>query len=296
MTKALAPARITFSLLLLVPLLTSCGIFGSTNNEIDELARIRVNGELRTYQLHVPASYDEAQPMPLVIAFHGSNDSGQNFQRGSEFDKEADRLGFITAYPDSKVGNWAEGCDCNNADRLKVDDIGLTQAIIDTLSARFTVDRNRVYAIGFSQGGLYVQRLACEMSDQFAAIAGVAATFSKPLSEKCDPTSPISMLIMHGTEDTVLPWAGSNNGALSLLSADAAILEWVGHNECDTRSSSSTDHIKPGLSLKHRVYDQCKDNKEVHLYAVEGGGHAWPTGDIDAKQIIADFFAKQSKR
>jgi polyhydroxybutyrate depolymerase len=192
------------------------------------------------------------------------------------------------------VNNWAEGCNCNNADRLEIDDIGFTRALIDTVSTHYSIDPARIYVLGFSQGGLYVQRVACEMADQIAAVATVAATMSVPLSQSCAPADPVSMLVMHGTADTVLPYNGTSQGALSLLSAPATLNLWRGHNACPSQLKTTTERIDATRDLKHELYRACAENTQVHLYSIVGGGHTWPSGAFDANTVVTDFFASQS--
>lgn len=251
--------------------------------------------EPRTYQLHVPDTYQASEPAPLLLAFHGSNGTGGGFLEGTRLDRATDPLGFITVYPTSAVGNWAEGCGCNNADRLGIDDLGFTQALIDTVSAQYTIDPDRIYVVGFSQGGLYAQRVACEMSDQVAAVAVVAAAMSLPLAQTCEPVEPVSMLMLHGTEDTVLPYQGTSQGTLSLLSAPATFQTWIGHNDCSGALRTTTERFNEDLALKHEYHRLCEADTQVHLYTIEGGGHTWPSGDTDANEIVTTFFEAQSK-
>lgn len=251
--------------------------------------------EPRTYQLHVPATYQVGKPAPLLLAFHGSNGSGGSFLEGTGLHRATDPLGFLTVYPTSAVGNWAEGCGCNNADRLGIDDLGFTQALIDTVSAQYTVDPDRIYVLGFSQGGLYAQRVACEMADRVAAVAVVAATMSVPLSLTCAPAEPVSMLVLHGTADTVLPYQGTSQGALSILSAPATLETWRMHNNCATDLETTSEPIDANMTLQHDAYSPCSQDKEVHLYSIKGGGHGWPSGKIDANEIVTTFFEAQSK-
>jgi polyhydroxybutyrate depolymerase len=46
-------------------------------------------------------------------------------------------------------------------------------ALIDTIDARYHIDRNSVYVSGFSKGGGVTFALACKYADAFAAIAPV---------------------------------------------------------------------------------------------------------------------------
>ena len=142
---------------------------------------IPVGDTLRTFVLYAPPAARQGRPVPLLLAFHGSGSTGAAMRREAGFDRIASREGFLVAYPDAPAGNWAEDCDCNVADRLGVNDTGFVRALVDTVSERFSVDRHRVGAVGFSQGGLFVHRLACQMADVVSAVASVAAPMSGAL-------------------------------------------------------------------------------------------------------------------
>ena len=55
-----------------------------------------------------------------------------------------------------------------------IDDVGWIGALIDTVSARYRVDRGRVYVVGHSNGGVLAHRAASDLSTRIAASAVVA--------------------------------------------------------------------------------------------------------------------------
>ncbi len=140
---------------------------------------IRVDTTVRTFVVHAPPAEG---PRPLLLAFHGAGGTGAGLQSLSKLDRAAGALGWVVIYPDAPLGNWAEGCGCNIADRLAVNDTGFVAALITRAEERYDVDPARVYAVGYSQGGLFAGRLACQMSDRIRAVAMVAAAMSAPLA------------------------------------------------------------------------------------------------------------------
>jgi poly(3-hydroxybutyrate) depolymerase len=72
------------------------------------------------------------------------------------------------------------------------------------LIPQYCVDSRRIYATGFSNGGYFSHRLACELSDRIAAISAVGGVNGMPT---CNPTRPISVLQTHGTTDGVIDYA-----------------------------------------------------------------------------------------
>lgn len=172
-----------------------------------------------------------------------------------------------------------------------MDDVQFTADLIDALRDRYAVDHRRVYALGYSQGGLFAQRLACDLPGRIAATAVLAATMSVPRANACDPAALMPMLIMHGEQDTVFPWEGKEDGLFSTLSAEAAALKWAAFNGCT--AGTTTDDDPPGTgraSVRLKTYTGCPAEGPVYLYRLEGFGHDWPR-HFDVRALVAGFFS-----
>lgn len=251
------------------------------------LGSVAVGDTTRTFVLHVPPDNRLTDAVPLLLVFHGSGSSGAAMQQIAGLDRLADELGFLVAYPDAEVGNWAEDCGCNNADRLGINDTGFVRALIDSLSVTFSIDRDRLYAAGLSQGGLFVHRLACQLGDRFAAVASVAAPMSAPLAADCAPAEPVGVTVMMGTADAVFPFGGGGEGDLAVLGAVEAAAVWAAHNACGDSTVSATD------ALAFTRWTSCDGAVEVALVAVPGGRHAWqispstPTAEVIVPFLLA---------
>lgn len=190
---------------------------------------IRVDATVRTFVVHAPPA---GGPRPLLLAFHGAGGTGAGLQSLSKLDRAAGGLGWVVIYPDAPLGNWAEGCGCNIADRLAVNDTGFVAALITRSEERYGVDPARVYAVGYSQGGLFAGRLACQMSDRIRAVAMVAAAMSAPLASSCRPGRPMPVLFVQGADDSTYPVGGSGEGKLHLLGIAEAAERWRELNGC----------------------------------------------------------------
>ena len=128
---------------------------------------IRTAGRrVRTYNMHLPTGFSATRKYPLVLVFHGGFGTGGLIERGTRFDEEADARGFIAVYPDGIDESWNDGRDAANAD---IDDIGFVRQLIASLETRLPIDPKRIYATGASNGGMFVQRLGCELADTLAA-------------------------------------------------------------------------------------------------------------------------------
>jgi polyhydroxybutyrate depolymerase len=250
---------------------------------------VRVGDMQRTYVLYVPPPAVRGVPVPLLLAFHGSGSTGAAMEREAGFDRIAAREGFLVAYPDAPAGNWAEDCDCNVADRLGVNDTGFVRALVDSVAARFPVDRRRVGAVGFSQGGLFVHRLGCQMADLVSTIASIAAPMSGALAERCGASAPVSVLVAVGTLDPVFPYEGGGTGKRATLSARATTRVWRTIDRCSEEPSvvQLPDRARDGTRVMEERWTGCREDVEVVLYTVDGGRHQWDLSrDVGTAELV----------
>ena len=78
--------------------------------------------------------------------------------------------------------------------------------ILNRTSKNFCVDKSRVYATGFSNGGLMAYEIALRKSNVFAAVASVEGSVMKGYYKTLNGTSPpIALMDIHGTQDTTIP-------------------------------------------------------------------------------------------
>jgi len=269
--------------------LISCSSYSAFDPQYDlKSYSVKVGDTERSYVLMSPRT-DKTGKKPLIIALHGSQGSGIGMSSSIGLNQMAEDEGVIIAYPDAPVGNWAEGCNCNNADRLQIPDLEFMDAMIADIELRFSIDKDRIIAAGFSQGGLFATRLACERSTVFTGIVVVAATMSVPLSQSCEPERPIAITFIHGKQDLVLPYYGSNNGSLSLMSAEATAQYWADKN--DTMSNPvieySPSEVSREVILYHYISKSWSHHMDVRLFAIERGNHTWhSTSLVDANTEI----------
>jgi len=260
---------------------------------------IEVDGQERSYEVFEPSAY--AGKLPAIFMFHGSQSSGEELSKYIEFNKIAEKEKYLVIYPNALVGNWAEACDCNIADRLEVKDIEFVYSIIDQIKSNYTVDLENIYAVGYSQGGLFTDRIACEMSNVFKGAIVVAANMSVPLSISCEPSELMPITFIQGMDDVVLNYYGSDNGNLSLLSAKETARFWALKN--NIISTPITSYIPndqdPSVEVLLYKADNNQIGKEVigglniTLFSLYGVGHTWPsTKEFNTNSEINDFILK----
>jgi polyhydroxybutyrate depolymerase len=158
------------------------------------------------------------------------------------------------------------------------------------------VDRDRVYATGFSRGGSFTMRLACVDRRRFAAVGVVASTMSSDLAGGCQPRARIPTALVVGTVDLVVPIDG--DPATGRLSADSTIHLFARRNGCDV-SSIMVSYEPDVLADDHRVrlerFAGCAGDGETLLYVVEGGNHAWYRGDPDTGLLLSQMFLRHRR-
>jgi len=162
-----------------------------------------------------------------------------------------------------------------------VDDVGFVRALIEELSTIISIDPDRIYATGFSNGSIMVYRLACELSDQIAAIGPIGATQILEDEQACHPGRSVPVIHFHGTADRLNPYAGgATQAGFQFISMDDAIQFWVDKNEC----SDQVQRTEAG-SIVHDLYAPCLQNSAVELYTILDGEHAWPGGEAVSPQV-----------
>jgi polyhydroxybutyrate depolymerase len=199
--------------------------------------------------------------------------------------ESAARYGAIAVAPDGVARGWNDGRAASApafAEQRSVDDIGFIAALIAQLRSRYSIDPTRVYAIGMSNGGIFAQYLACKRADLFAGIGSVASSMAKEIA--CAPSRGLSVAIVDGTADPVVPFAGGAVGLTtkdrgSVIGAPRTIAFWARADRCrESPMRTSLTHRASNDLTSATVarYVRCSGNTAVTFVTIEGGGHTWP--------------------
>jgi polyhydroxybutyrate depolymerase len=279
-----------YLLLLFAVLPFICNAQGTFN------ATITHDGLERSYIIYVPASYDPTIPSALVLCFHGYSSSANTIWFYSGFNKIADTANFLVAYPQGTllegVTHWNVGGWTNNS---TTDDIGFTNALLDSISADYSIDSTRVFATGMSNGGFMSFLLACQLSERIAAVASVTGSMTTETYNACDPQHPTPVLQIHGTSDGTVPYLGA-----SWTKSISEVMDyWVDFNNTNTVATrASIEDINKGdgstaEKIRYAAGDSCSS---VTHYKITDGDHDWPGAwgnlDINASALIWDFFSQ----
>ncbi|MFJ3054685.1 alpha/beta hydrolase family esterase [Herbaspirillum sp. NPDC087042] len=271
------------------------------------LKTLRVGNLSRTY-FSERSGVGEAQP--LIIALHASGSSGSILARATGLTEIAEAAGYMIAYPNGTglaidARTWNSGGCCGYAQMHQVDDVAFLRALIDKLVSEGLADRERVYLVGVSNGGMMAYRMAVEAPQLFKAVAVVSGVLDVP-ADTVKAAMPV--LHIHGSDDPFIPFMGGIGkqevSQLPRISVAKTIEAWVKADGADPKPAINdiADTAGDGTTIRQYTYHSPSDAQAVVLYEVKGGGHAWPGGaapiinggktsqNLDASRTIVSFF------
>ncbi len=263
---------------------------------IDVFGTVLNQGQNRTYYLHTPGADTPAHPLPLVVALHGSGMQGQDMADTTALSKLADQEGFVVVYPDGLQKKW------NVSGKSPEDNVAFVHALIQQVQKVRAIDPQRIYVVGLSNGGILAQKLACEAPDHIAAIATVAASLPTQFAAHCQTQKPIAVLMVNGTADTVVPWAGGTapnvrvGRDLSIPAIPTVADFWQHHNVC--ASPARVEQVSDRVQVT--AYSSCQAQSEVMLVALQGADHIWSGGSYgqsafgDTTQRVWQFLQRHA--
>jgi polyhydroxybutyrate depolymerase len=259
---------------------------------------INVNGISREYIMYVPSTYDSKKSVPLMLIFHGWTMSAYDQMKISDMRGLAESEKFILVYPQGtifkgsthwNVGSWTTGSTS--------DDLGFVDELINHISAKHNIDMKRIYAAGYSNGGFFSQELACNLSNNIAAIGTVVANMSTRTKDNCNPSHPIPLVTISGTKDRKVSYDGTN--FKGQISHDSVLNYWISYNQTDTSpimSDLPNINKTDRSTVKLYQYKNGKNNVEIEHYKIINGRHDWPgtfgNMDINANSIIWNFVSQ----
>ncbi|MCE1245146.1 MAG: phospholipase [Firmicutes bacterium] len=268
----------------------------------------------RTFYAFNEKAFVNKKPAPVLFVLHGGGGTADKLPKVMKngFEKLALKDGFIVIYPQGFNNYWNDGRKIEQKNFSGADDVGFLNSLISYSVKHFNADPSRIYFTGLSNGGFMTTRMAFEKSDKIAAIAPVISNISMELTTYPEPSRPISVMIINGTADPLLPYNGGDIKVLGKvrgksIPTDKTAEFWVKHNGCNknTVKSELPDTDKnDGMTVTVFKWENGNDKTEVVLYRVNGGGHTWPGGrqympvkligrvcnDFDACEAIWSFF------
>jgi len=244
-----------------------------------------VGGVERHYLLVVPDSYDGAAAVPLLFVFHGKGGDGAAIEKSCGLAELAGRRNFIAVFPDGLGRVWNGGRTMpESLESAKSDDVDFVSGMIDQLEAGYRIDRKRIFASGSSNGAIFCHTLAARLSSRIAAIGPVSGSLGESIPGHYRAPSPVSVISFNGTDDHLVPYAGTSGSDHAVLSVPDTIAYWVKADGCSPNPVVTTDPQSPlddGTTVVRLRYGNGAAGSEVQAFIIGHGGHTWPGNRTD---------------
>ena len=247
-------------------------------------------GETREYVLYVPDSYDGIAAVPILFNFHGYGGNASLYIMETDMRSLAESETFILVYPQGSLLNgsphWNPSLP-SNENKSDADDLGFIEALVNEISIDYRIDMKRIYACGYSNGGMMSYGLASHKSNLIAAVGSISGAM---IDTDITPSHPMPVIKIHGTADVVLPYNGTNE----FNSVENTLAYWVNFNQANT-TPVVTNFNNNGTLIEHFVYTDGNNGATVEHYKVIEGEHVWFDLNYQGtslNKLIWDFVSK----
>jgi polyhydroxybutyrate depolymerase len=241
----------------------------------------------REFLLYRPRGLEDTNaPRPLVLVIHGGAGTARGMVRitKSRWNALADQHGFYVVYPQGidKIWDFGEGTVSSRLTQ-KVDDLAYFRSVISATSATVNIDSNRVFATGLSRGAQASFFLACNLPNQIRAVMPVATNLPEYMVNECQSGPPVGMALITGTADPQVPYNGGTITVLGqrrdvVLSSEQTLDLWQHRNGCGSTPQTQNIDVRRNDGVSVTLRNWSCSRAPVRHYAVQGGGHTWPSG------------------
>ncbi|HOV83432.1 MAG TPA: prolyl oligopeptidase family serine peptidase [Paludibacteraceae bacterium] len=228
-------------------LMVSCLIFISLSaqNELFLKKEFIYKGDTLPYRILFPENYDKTKSYPLVLFLHGAGERGKDNEKqlvhgSSLFTDPQNRENYpaIVVFPQCPENDfWApvhrEGKDFVFLNTKKpTSSMQLVIRLLNKITKEEAVDKNRIYVLGLSMGGMGTFDLICRQPKKFAAAIPICGGVSL---ERLKKVRHMPIRIYHGGSDDVVSPEHSRNAFIELKANGSQKVEYiefpgVGHN------------------------------------------------------------------
>ena len=205
--------------------------------------------------VHVPPRGGAGDRLPILVVAHPAGESGPHFARFLDVSAAADAAHVLVLYPTAHAkGFWQLDHKAGDADVQDVKDL------LGDAARTYCGDPARVAVAGVSNGGGFAARLGCELADRVRAVVSIAGSYRA--LDPCRPSQPVSLLEMHGTADTVVPYS-------------RGVLAFVQHFARLDGCAASPQRDTPRRRVVRLRWHGCRSGTTVEHLRLGGTGHGW---------------------
>jgi polyhydroxybutyrate depolymerase len=252
--------------------------------------------ERKEARVYLPVKFSSKRSWPLVVLLHGYSSSARLQELYMMLSKHVSAKEFVLLVPEGTTdakGNrfWNATDFCCDFEQRGVRDSEYLQALIEAASSRYSIDADRVYLFGHSNGGFMANRLACEVGSRIAGIATLAGTTYKDPS-RCQDRNPIPVLHAHGTGDETIFYSGDPR----FPGAEEYLSYWSDRNGCSDMTTQENF-----LDLSPLVHGAETDvlrgrgcQAELVHWRMEGVGHIPFLRQLATERAL-DFLLRQRR-
>ncbi|KAK5991916.1 Bifunctional acetylxylan esterase/xylanase XynS20E-like protein [Cladobotryum mycophilum] len=197
------------------------------------------SGGNRSYRIHLPSGYTSSKPWPLLVAFHGRGETPESIENYTQFSNETVNPNMVVVYPAGEHEHW-EGASYSTPG---VSDKEFATDLVQHLQAQYCIDASRIYAMGRSNGGGFVDSLACsaDHSGIFAAFAmDAAALYNEGTNTTvCNPDErPVPVFETHSMDDHTIPYTGGKGDGGTVPPIPVWLDRWADRNRCTSNTTT----------------------------------------------------------
>lgn len=195
---------LSFDELQLITNISNNGTYEYNNGKI-----FTVEANARQMIIHLPHSVVQgANKYPLLIFFHGLGDHPWDCAlHKTNWRELSNKHQFILGF------GWGTNCGCTFDPRCgfnikdPVEDLKYLNNMIKLIITKYNVDKEKIYFVGFSNGGIFSSIVAQIYGNQlFAGIVNIMGGFGQNCAEvkQLSIFNPLPVLIITGTNDDYL--------------------------------------------------------------------------------------------
>ena len=235
----------------------------------------------RKLLMHLPTNFDLQDSYPVIFFLHGKGGKMEQFP--GILHKFVNSHRFIGIYPQGYLNSWNLGKEPS-----KANDIYFMASIIDNLEKVQKIKSKNYFAVGFSNGGGLVNRLALE-TNIFNSVAVLVSQLTEELLNNSNTVNKTSVLQINGLKDKIVPFRGGKaKMGHNFFSALNSIEHWAKLSNCEKHQTQ----FDTAFGNKIYKFPKCPKSLNIMLLEVKKSGHFIPPNtEGNLFKFILNFFS-----